>query len=333
MMYTLLFQVILLVLPSSSFALPAQPVSPLGSITTSNNTFNAILGADWDPRFEVHSVYAEVPIDEDQCLVEAVQILGEWVQMAAGDLVVDAGYKDARLPKIWISVLGPGSGRPIQVRFLTGGLYLGIQGMIESRSFRKALFVIRWDGQLLGSIHITDPRIRLSSSGDNSTIDLRQRSSPNTLALVASQAFNHSSSNLSVPDTLSDENLEITLKILSIGQPLPKYDAIMALMTVVFSGSSPTSRERIPHPGLQITAPAPFEARLQVRPERTTSAWPYVTLRMVALVTRQIPAVLLLQARRWAEVEFQIEVEGVLVANCWLSKDGVGSESGLSSVS
>ena len=330
-MYTLLFQVILLVLPRSSFALPAQPILPLGSITTSNDTSNAILGGDWDPRFEVRAMYQEVPIDEDQCLVEAVQVLGEWAQMPPSDTVVQAAYADERLPNVGITALGPDTGRRVQLRFLTGGLYLGIKDMIETRSFKKALFVIQWDGQVVGSIHVANPAPGLSLSGDNSTNDL---SSPNTLALVASQGLIRNPFNLSAPNTLSSQNVKIKLDKLRLGQPLPKYDAIMALMTVVFSGSSPTSRERIPDPGMQITTPPPFEAGLQVRPERrTTSERPYVTLKMVALVTTSIPAILLLQARRWAELEFQIEVDDVLVATCWLTKGGAGLDFGQSGVS
>ena len=326
-MYTLLFQVLLLVLPSSSSALPAQTLLPLGSITTSNNTLNAILGGDWDPRFQVQAMYQDAPIDEDQCLVEAVQVLGLWAQMPPSDPVVQAAYSDEHLPKIGITALGPSGGRPVQVRFLTGGLYRGVQGMIENRSFKKVLLAIRWDGQLVGSIHIGSPGPGLSLSGDNSTNDLQQESAPNTLDL------NRNSFNLSAPDPLSDRNVKIKLDKLSLGQPLPKYDAIMALMTVVFSGSSPTSRERIPFPGLQVTAPPPFEARLEVRSDRTTPQRPYVTLKMVALITRQVPAILLLHARRWAEVEFQIEVDDVLVATCWLTKSGVGLGTGQSSVS
>ena len=332
-MYILFFQVILLLLPSSSFALPAQPILTLGSITTSNNTLNAILGPDWDPRFGVQVLYQEVPIDEDQCLVEAVQVLGEWALMSPNDPVVEAAYSDEHLPNIGITALGPGQGRPVLVRFLNGGLYLGVQAMIEHRSFKKALFVIRWDGQLVGSIHIGAPGSRLSLSGDNSTNNIRQRSSSDTLALVSSQGVNRNSSNLSVSDILGGRDVRVKLDKLSLGQPLPKYDAIMAFMTVVFSGASPTARKRIPYPGLTITSPPPFNARLRVWPERATSAMPYVNIRVVALVTRQIPAILLLQSRRWAEVKFQIEVDDVLVATCWLTKDEAGLEFGQSSVS
>ena len=332
-MHILFFQVILLVLPSSSFALPAQPVLPLGSVTTINDTLNAILGGDWDPRFEVRAMYREEPIDEDQCLVEVVQVLGEWSLMPPNDPVVEAAYMDDRLPDIGITALGPGQGRPVLVRFLTGGLLLGMQGMIETRNFKTVLFVIRWDRQMVGSIHIGKPGPGLSLSGDNSTSNAQQKSSPNALALIASQDLNHNSFNLSVPDTLSGRNVRVKLGNLSLGRPLPKYDATMALMTVVFSASCPTAREQIPSPGLEITAPPPFEARLQVWSERTTSELPYVTLRVVALVTKQIPAILLFQARQWAEIKFQIVVDDVLVATCSLTKNGAGLESGQSSVS
>ena len=332
-MYILLFQVILLLLPSSSFALPAQPILPLDSITTSNETLNAILGGDWDPRFEVRVMYQEIPIDEDQCLVEAVQVLGQWALMSPNDPVVEAAYLDNRLPNIGITALGPGQGKPILVRFLTGGLYLGLQAMIEHRSFKKALFVIRWDGQVVGSIHIGRPGSRLSLSGDNSTTNMQQKPSPDALALVSSQGLNRNLSNLSVSDILAGKNVRVKLDKMSLGLPLPKYDAIMAFMTIVFSASSPTARERIPYPGLQITAPPPFDAKLRVWPERATSERPYVTIRVVALVATQIPAILLLQVRQWAEVKFQIEVDDVLVATCWLTRNGAGLENGQSSVS
>ena len=327
-MYALFIQVVSLALPSFVFALPAQPILPLDSITTINDTLDAILGGDWDPRFTVHAMYQNVPLDEDQCLVEAVQVVAEWAQLPPSAPVVEAAYGDHRLPDIGITALGPGDGRPIQVRFLTGGLYLGIQEMIESRTFKKALFAIRWDGHLVGSIHIGNPGPRLSLSGNNATNKVSQTSSPDTLALVASQGLDHNSANLSVPD-----NVRIKLDKLSTGSPLPKYDTIMALMTVVFTASSPTARDPIPHPGLQITAPPPFEANFRVQPERETSARPYVTLRMVALISKQIPALLLLQLRQWAELKFEIEVDDVLVATCWLTKHGAGLELSQSSIS
>ena len=332
-MYALFFQAILLLLPSYTFALPAQPTLPLDVTPTINDTLNAILGPDWDPRFGVQVMYQEVPIDEDQCLVEAVQVLGEWAIMSPNDPVVEAAFSDERLSNIGITALGPGQGRPILVRFLTGGLYLGLQAMIEHRSFKKALFIIRWDGRLIGSIHIGRPGSRLSLSGDNSTNNIQQKSSPATLALVSSQGLNSNSSNLSIPEILFDRNVRVKLDKISLGHPLPKYDVIMASMTVVFSGSSPTAREQIQYPGLLISSPPPFSARLRVWPERATSERPFVTIRIVALVTKQIPAILLLQARRWAEVKFQIEIDDILVATCWLTKDGAGLELGQSSVS
>ena len=322
-MYTLFVQVILLLLPSCSFALPSQPIQPLGPITTINETLIAILGPDWDPRFEVQAVYEQVPIDQDQSLVEAVQVLWKLVQRPPDDQVWEVTYTDDQLPNTAITALGPGAGRSIPVRFLTGGLYLGMQDMIESRSFKKALFVIRWDGRWVGSIRIGKPGSSLSLSGDNSTNNARQELSPNTLALVASQGLDRNSVGLSVPDTLSAQ-VRVKLDNLILGQPLPKYDTIMAIMTVVFSASPPSARERMPYPGVQVTAPPPFEAKLQVRPDRATSERPYVTLRVVALAASQVPAILLLQARQWAEVKFQIKIDDVLVATCWLTKDGVG---------
>ena len=321
-MYTLLFLISLL-LPNSSFAIPAQPIQPLGPITTINDTLNAILGPDWDPRFEVRTVYEEVPIDQDQSLVEAVQVLWELVQRPPDDQIWRQAYTDPQLPNIVITAVGPGAGRSIPVRCLTGGRYLGMQDMIKSRKFKKALFIIRWDGRWVGSIRIGKPGSSLSVPGDNSTNDARQKSSPNTLALVASQVLDRDSFSLSVPGTLSAQ-VKVKLDNLILGQPLPKYDAIMALMTVVFSASPPSARERMPYPGVQVMAPPPFEARLQVRPDRAVSERPFVTLRVVALAASQVPAILLLQARQWAEVKFQIKIDDVLVATCWLTKDGVG---------
>ena len=331
-MYTLLFQVILLVLPSFGFALPAQPTLPLDSVATGNDTLNADPVGDIDPRFEIEARYEQVPIDEDQCLVEAVQVLEVWAQTPPTDPVVEASYQVGDLPNIYVAALGPGGGRPIQVRFLTWGLYLGIKGMIETRNFKKVFFFLRWERQLVGFIAIGKPEARLSLSGDNSTSDLQQKSSSDSLSLVASQGLNRDSFNLSVPDTLSDQNMQMRLNVLGLGQPLPKYDAIMAIMKVVFSASLPGSHERIQDP-VQIAAPPPFEAKLQVRPERRTSEPPYVTGRMVSAVTSQIPVFLLLQARQWAEVKYQIEIDDVLVATCWLKNGRAGLEFGQSRVS
>lgn len=204
----------------------------------------------------------------------------------------------------------------METRFLVWGLYLGIKDMIRSNRFKSVQFILRWEGQIVGLISIKSRVGSLSLPGGNSTNstnDLQQRSSSNQLNPFASENPDGASFNLSVPLTLSSPNTELAVEVMSSGVPLPKYSIILAVIDGILAVAPHTTRDAV-EDLVQVDPEAPYGAMLKVLPEQAGSGRPYLTYGLTSIAIRQIPAAMLMRLRQWAEIDFSILIDGVLVA-------------------
>ena len=308
-------QLILLLLPGISIATPAQPINALFSSAPAANTSNAIAVGAVDPRFRIRSAYTRTPLNEDPCLVVAIQAMGIWSTLPAGLLLIDSAYSDDRFRDIYIATRDPPNLGGIPAQFLTWGTYLAVKDMIEEHGFFKGSFIFSWRDQEVGQLFITNQRPRLSLPGESSSNSLQQRSSTDPLTLVTSASLTHNSSNSSVPDTLSDQNSNFQMHIVRLGQSVPKFDVIMTLFEGLLSMAPHASSTRVSDV-IRVKSPLPYEARVEIRPRRMPSPdSPYLTLGYAALALRDIPHQLLLQRHQWAEVSFNILFDDVIVGS------------------
>lgn len=334
-MYNLFPPPLLLILPSIAFATPAQPINSLALTTATANpgTSNPIGPEPIDPRFNMQPVYRATPLNEDECLVAAVQFLGLLGSDPFTGPEETRNYFDDRLPHVVITPRSPRTGGTVEARFLVWGLYLGLKDMIESNRFRNVQLVLRWEGQIVAFISINKraapPLLSLpgANSTTNSTNILQQRSSSSYPSSTQWNIPTTSTQNTTsftllslLPNTPpSNPGAELSMKIAALpDQPLPKNNIIMALLDGILAVASRTTRAHVPD-RIRVQTPAPYGARLLVVPERAVAGRPYLTFGMVALAIRQIPGNLLLGVGRWVEVRFQIEVDDVVVARGALS--------------
>ncbi len=313
----------LLMLPSFSLAAPTQPINSLALIAPGPSTVNAIGPEPIDPRFSMQPVYQATRLDEDDCLVAAVQLVGGWGSNPFTQPVqTPISYWDDYVPRVKITIQSPRTRGSIETRFLVWGLYLGVKDMIVMDRFRNVQLVLKWDGQNIGFISIekrVGPLPSLPGTGSaNFTSTVRQRSDSVNLYISGSQ--NGTSFNIPLQNApSSNANDEMAMKIEALpDKPIPKHTAIMALLEGILTVASRTSRAPVPMI-VQVQPPAPYGAKLIILPERMVSGRPYLTFGMIAIAIRQIPATLLLGAHAWLEVRFRIEVDDVLVARGGLS--------------
>ena len=318
-----LFLTMLLMLPSFSLAAPAQSSNSLALVTTGPSIVDAIGPEPIDPRFSMEPIYLTTPLDEDDCLVAAVQLIGGWGSNPFTQREqTPISYWDDYVPRVQITIQSPRTTASIETRFLVWGLYLGVKDMIATNRFRNVQFVLKWDGQNIGFISInkrTGPLSSLPATvSANFTSTLRQRSDSVTLPVSGSQ--NLTSFNILLQNAPSSpSNDEMAMKIEALpDKPMPKHTIIIALLEGILTVASRTSRAPVPMI-VQVQPPAPYGAKLIILPERMVSGRPHLTFGMIAFAIRQIPATLLLGAHAWLEVRFRIEVDDVLVARGGLS--------------
>ena len=90
----------------------------------------------------------------------------------------------------------------------------------------------------------------------------------------------------------------------------------MALMGAMLAVAPRTTRARLQEP-VQVRPAAPYDAKLVVLPVHSVE--PFMTYGLVAAQLRQIPAVLLLRAQRWAAVRFSILIDNIEMAKGGIS--------------
>ena len=129
------------------------------------------LGARMDPRFTIASDFSDRPIDQNDCLMNAIIAMGE---LSAERFTRDIGpmcVTDPGYPSVLIFVRG----RQLEVCFLLWGFYLGIRSMLQENNWKVTEFTLFWEGREVGSLSFENVESYLSLQGANSTGLLTQR--------------------------------------------------------------------------------------------------------------------------------------------------------------
>ena len=276
-----LFPLLLPLLPSFGFAMPAQSISSLGLNTTSPGSSNPIGPEPIDPRFNMTILYQAVNLAEDPFLVVAVQFLGILCASPFNSKQPTSSYWDDYLPFVDITHRSPLEGGTIEVRFLVWGIYSGMKDMIETRRFKDAQIVLRWDREIVGTILIKKrpfPPPLLSGTRNFTDVLQRRASSSDQLNLVSTESLDGTSFELSIPASPSNPESYIDFRCEPL-ESLSKYGIIMALMDAMLAVAPRTTRARLQEP-VQVRPAAPYDARLVVLPVHSEE--PFMTYGLVA---------------------------------------------------
>ena len=301
-MYSLI-AMILLMLPSFGFAKLAQPTNSLNLTTASLTAVNAIGPEPIDPRFNIQAVYQEVPVDEPQVLVAAVQFLGElgakpFLEAVSGNFEL----WDDHCPNVVFEHHASTPGGTIQTRFLVWGLYLGVKDMILTNRFKEVRFVLRWERQVVGIALIENHRAALSMSSTNSTSDIQRRAALDPLRSSPNERRDGALFNLTMPNTYLNVIWGLKVVATAHGKPLSRRSIILAFLDAVLAVSSRPVNAVVESP-VQVEPPAPYHSKLQIVPQRTPPQLPDLMYGAVATGLR-LMTLSMLGTSFWREVNF-----------------------------
>lgn len=185
-----------------------------------------------DPRFSITPRFDAPLLPIDPCLMNALNFLSE---IAYGDFTQRHPPTTYRVPSYdEVEIV---TGTAMTARFLIWGIWLAMEYMMNNNLFRKALWTLRWEETILGTIDIQASAPRPSLSGSSNT----QRFG------VPSTRNGTRDSRATISDTNNSNNsldAQFALSIYSFpdGKALTKYEAFMACYTgLLYCARQPTT--------------------------------------------------------------------------------------------
>ena len=315
---------ILLILPTFSFATPAQSIDSLDLFAASPNSLGNI-GPPIDPQFDiVDLVYEEPFLQQEELMTAAVMLMGATARNAVNTPIGRTVYWDHELPELEISFLPLSEGGTTEARFFMWGLYLGVLDEIHSKWWCSLNFTLQWRGQAVGSIMIAErtvpPPLSRADTLNSSNI-LQQRSLSNPPKRSTNESLDGDHFNLTVSSSLSEPTDDrAIIEILRAGEDLEPPDFIITLLQaiLVLASSRPTAPFEEP---VRVHPAAPFNhAKFEIMPVQPPRGRQPVSPYIIVDLIRQLPRIILLQLPRWTEMDFQIKMRGYLVATGKMSK-------------
>lgn len=313
---------ILLILPTFSFATPAQSIDSLDLFAASPNSLGNI-GPPIDPQFTVYLSYTEGEFQEAPLMTAAVMLMGSTARNAVNTPIGSIVYWDHELPEVEISFLPLSEGGTTEARFFMWGLYLGVNDMIRKYYMFGLNITLEWRGQAVGSIIIAERTVPPPLSGAdtlNSSNILQQRSLSNPPKRSTNESLDGDHFNLTVSSSLSKPTDQAIISIQRAGEVLEPGDLIITLLQAILTlaSSRPTAPFEEP---VRVHPAAPFNhAKFEIMPVQPPPGRQPVSPYIIVDLIRQLPRIAVLQLHQWTELEFEINMRGYLVATGKLSK-------------
>lgn len=280
----------------SAQSINSSPIDLFSANTTSP-------GARIDPRFTISSDFSDAPIDQNDCLMNAIILMG---QLSASDFTSHFGptmFGDNRYSSVLILVGNPPPGTQPEVRFVLWGFYLCIRSMLEEDNWKVPEVTLLWEGRSAGQITFVNVPPHLSLQGANSSGPLSQRSAnPSNINL---SPFNTTQS---VSQGLGQS---VDVEPTSYGAAISKISIFMAVLES-FLYIAPKPEYEIIRPFSVV--PTPYNAVLRMRPVLFREEPPFFTYRDAALGLATVPSLLISERHEdWTETAFDYRVNGDLV--------------------
>lgn len=240
------------------------------------------------------------------CLMNAVDALktlalGDW----EAKIVDGTEYRLASFPEVSISVITPKRKRNIQARYVIWAIMDGLSYMIANKLFELAQFELRWDGVVLGWVHVADnpvaASLTLGGGQTNQTVDMTKRS--------AEPPSTNDATNLTTTPPQTDPFAEsrLTTTFTPQGGPLGIYDVFLPIMNALTDMAVFPSTHRTQ--GL-IAGYGEFPGAVCIL---SLDPPGYVEYQWIIRTVARIPGYMLAH-RRFGEIDIAMAVDGVDVA-------------------
>lgn len=274
-----------------------------------NTTLGQVLPAAFST---VAGIVSGPDLSKTSCLL---QLLVAIAQTATEDFGVRQPSISFTHPVLVITLEGRRQAAAIDRKFAIWGLYGAMSHMVSHNDFHARMFTLRWQGSIVGRIRF-EQRIYLQINGGNTGLD--DVESPAENANLSSLVKTTTTAmKTTLEASFADGELEYYIYLM--GQTIAESDVYMTVATALVQAAPIPAAA--PIHTFDVDAGA-FNSHLRIanlhNPPHNTP--PFLSQRNMVKVLIQIPALMLIEEKRWGEANVEIRVDKAVVASGMLRR-------------
>lgn len=296
---------------------PSQTLST--TFTNSQSLNTTLFSSDIDPNFGIIANYAETNIPITPCLMNIVELLGNYAELDwLSSVRVRQGVVLPSYPQIEFAVIPNAPASSVEVRFVIWGIWVGIRDMVSRNIFCEAEFELYWEEKVVAFIYITKP-IDLGPSSSNETLgtDGPLMLSPTSNG-TASVMLDSSNSTTDLSNTPNEGGFSWSPLYPRSAKTLTIFEVFLTVIAGIKNAAPHPALDKIPGP--YASAAVNVDASLQIYLYKRRSPRPrppFFQYIHVIEALKLVPAYMLAQGR-FAELYFQMQVNDIPVGDGYL---------------
>lgn len=305
----------------NALAIVSPPQSLSNSFTNSSLVNTTILGSGIDPRFGFRIEYGETDLLKTPCLMNVVELLAQYAECDwLSKVRRRSGIVLPEYPQIEIAVIPAPPATSVEVRMVIWGIWVAIRDIILNNNFHEMEMDILWELDVVAYLYITLP-MDLKIAGQNGSLGTDK-----SLTLLPGSNIT-TGGNLDIlnnpgyfPDALNEGTFSWqpvfgpTAKILTV------FEVFLTVMAGLKNAAPHAASDKVPGPYASAAADVYANVQFYIHKRRSPRPKPpYFQYDHVIKALRLVPGYML-EKKRFSELVFMIEVDGILVGEGYLEK-------------
>ena len=305
----------------NTLAIISPPQSLSNPFTNSPTVDTTTLDLPVDSRFAFKAKYGEPDIPATPCFMNVVELLAQYAEL---DYLSKVGPRHGvvlpEYPQVEIAILPAAPASSVEVRLIIWGIFFGVRDILRTSSFHEAEWELLWEHEVVAYIYLTEPT-GLQTTSKNGTLSTDE---PLTLLpgsnrtiggiLDNTNTINHS------PDALNEGRFSWQPIFSPIGKPLTVVEVFLTVMAGLKNTAPHAASDKVPKPyasaAVDVNANVQFYIHKRSTPRPTPPFFQYIH---IIKALRLIPGYML-QKKRFAELIFVLNVDGITVGEGYLEK-------------
>lgn len=316
-----------------ALAITSSPQA-LANIRSTSSPVNITLeaGQGIDPRFGLNAYFGETDIPVTAFLMIAVDLLAQYAQLEWLSKVGQrSGVVLPAYPQIEVAVIPANLAPSIEVRLVVWAIWVGAQNIIFENQFHEVEFQIEWENKIVGYLYVTKPMdlFRLPGGNDNATLapaaaagplTLLSSSGPNGTTDVGLFDASNGTAQTSPAAALDEGSFLWKPYFLPEGRTLTIFEVFLTAMAGIKSAAPHGALDKVLGPyasaAINVNANVQFYIHKRRQPRPRPPFFQYIH---VIKSLRLLPGYML-QKRKFSELYFGIEVDGLQVGEGYMEK-------------
>ena len=304
-----------------ALAIDPPPQSLSTSFTNSPLVNTTTLDSGLDPRFGFKILYGETDLLKTPCLMNVVELLSRYAEL---DWFSKVGRRNGvvlpEYPQVEFAVIPASPATSVEVRTVIWGIWVAIRDMISRNNFHEAEMEIFWELQVVAYIYITLPMdLKITdqkgSLGTNEPLTLLPGSN-----ITTGGNLNISNTAEYSPDALNEETFSWQPIFGPTAQILTVVEVFLTVMAGLKNAAPHAASDKVPGPYASSATDVFANVQFYIHKRRAPRTRPpYFQYIHVIKALRLVPGYML-EKKRFSELFFTIEVDGMEVGEGYLEK-------------